>query len=251
MSYDAIINPIPGRNSPKLGRTAIMAAAETDYRALIGKAAGAKQEKLSLMMSRVCLLGKKGVGTAVVGPIVGAPYAVILLENLIAWGVRKVIFFGWCGSLAPEVKIGDILLPTSAYIDEGTSPHYNGHRQTMVGPDNSLMLTVSRIMTEEQIHFHQGKVWTTDAVFRETPEKVLDYQKKGALGVEMETSALFTVGRFRGIAVGAVLVVSDELFSLKWHTGFKDTRFLEARRKVRGVLPRICDFLLQGSNAGD
>ena len=62
---------------------------------------------------------------SITGPFIGAPYAAMLLETLIAWGARRIIFLGWCGAVAEEVKIGDIILPTAALIDEGTSGHYS------------------------------------------------------------------------------------------------------------------------------
>jgi len=52
----------------------------------------------------------------VVGPFVGAPYAAMLLETLIAWDVEKIIFFGWCGAISHDVKIGDIIIPTHRSI---------------------------------------------------------------------------------------------------------------------------------------
>ncbi len=58
------------------------------------------------------------------GPAVGAPMAVLTLEKLIALGARRIIVYGWCGSLRETLRTGDILLPTWARSDEGTSAHY-------------------------------------------------------------------------------------------------------------------------------
>ena len=75
--------------------------------------------------------------------------------------------------------------------------------------------------------------------YRETPSKVKYFQGKDALGVEMETSALFTVGSFRNVEVGGILVVSDELSTYKWKTGFSDNRFKESRRAAHKIISRI------------
>jgi purine-nucleoside phosphorylase len=57
----------------------------------------------------------------------------------------------------------------------------------------------------------------------------------------METSALFTVSRFRGADLAVVLVVSDNLSGLKWIHGFGDPAFLESRKKViKSTLTAIC-----------
>ena len=67
-------------------------------------------------------------------------------------------------------------------------------------------------------------------MYRETPSKVRAYRDQGILAVEMEMSALMTVGIYRSVRVAGLLVVSDELFDLKWRAGFKDPGFRESRR---------------------
>jgi uridine phosphorylase len=175
-----------------------------------------------------------------VGPIIGAPYAVMLFETLIAWGARSFIFFGWCGAISPDVKIGDILIPTSAVVDEGTSIHYLQPRESVVHPSPATTGLIKTILSDRDIAFHEGRIWSTDAIFRETPDKVSHYQSSGVVAVEMELSALFSVGRFRNVDVGGILVVSDELSTLKWHPGFKDERFKQGRKSACEVIRQIC-----------
>lgn len=177
---------------------------------------------------------------SVVGPIVGAPYAVMLLETLIAWGARSFIFFGWCGAISPDVKIGDILIPTSAVVGEGTSIHYGQSQDSVVRPSPATNDTIRTVLHDRDVAFHEGRIWSTDAVFRETPNKVRHYQSTGAVAVEMELSALFSVGRFRHVDVGGIVVVSDELSTLKWHPGFKDERFQQGRQSVCEVIRQVC-----------
>jgi hypothetical protein len=83
-------------------------------------------------------------------------------------------------------------------------------------------------------------VWTTDAPYRETPDQVRAYQERGALAVEMECSALFTLGAFRSAAVASLLVVSDELSSPTWRPGFKDPRFSLGRESACEAIGRLC-----------
>lgn len=80
--------------------------------------------------------------------------------------------------------------------------------------------------------FQEGDIWSTDAIFRETREQVSRYQEQGILAVEMELSALFTVGRFHGIDIAGILVVSDELSTLQWQPGFRDERFKQSRETI-------------------
>jgi purine-nucleoside phosphorylase len=88
---------------------------------------------------------------------------------------------------------------------------------------------------------HEGLVWSTDAPYRETLGKVMAYQAQGVLGVDMETSALFTLAAYRRIDLAVALVVSDDLSLLKWVHGFRDPRFSEARQlAVAKTLEVIC-----------
>jgi len=93
------------------------------------------------------------------------------------------------------------------------------------------------------VAFHSGKVWTTDAIYRETEAKVLAYGSQGMLAVEMEMSALFTVARFRGVALAGLLIVSDELFTLTWRHGLRDNRFQHSRQQaVTAALDALIEF---------
>jgi purine-nucleoside phosphorylase len=106
-----------------------------------------------------------------------------------------------------------------------------------------LMRQVAEACTAEGVCARAGAVWTTDAVFRETRDEVTRHQRNGVLAVEMECSALFTVGGFRGIEVAALLVVSDDLSSLTWRPGFKDPRFIRGREMACNVISRLCSSL--------
>ena len=147
---------------------------------------------------------------SLVGPCMGAPVAVMVLEKCIAQGVRNVIFLGFCGSLNPRLRLGDLLVVDSALSEEGTSQHYFPER---FPPLAGLRATsaLEQALKTERMKYQKGQVWTCDAFYRETRDKVRRYGQQGVLGVEMELSALFTVARYRGINLGALAVVTDEL----------------------------------------
>ncbi|MGB5748539.1 MAG: purine-nucleoside phosphorylase, partial [Desulfobacterales bacterium] len=81
-------------------------------------------------------------------------------------------------------------------------------------------------------------------VYRETKEKVDYYQKQGVLAVEMEASALFSVAQFRQVELCAMLVVSDELSSLKWRPGFRDQQFVTGHQTACRMVRESCRQLL-------
>jgi purine-nucleoside phosphorylase len=227
---DAIVNPVKSKNAPDLGLVAVMAATRTDLFLLCELFNFDKDDFYRLMISRLYFDRPRPGGIAVTGPFVGAPYAVMLLETLIAWGVRKIIFIGWCGAVSKKVKIGDIILPTSAVVDEGTSVHYGQKTAGVADASPTLVSMMRQVLKKNQIDFHTGKIWTTDAVYRETRQQVAAHQQDGIMAVEMELSALYSAANFRQVALAGILVVSDELSSLDWRPGFRDERFAEGRR---------------------
>ncbi|MBF0203546.1 MAG: hypothetical protein HQK67_04340 [Desulfamplus sp.] len=89
---------------------------------------------------------------------------------------------------------------------------------------------------ERDIFCKTGKIWTTDAIYRETSKKVAFFRNMGAIAVEMECSALFAVANYRKIDIAAILIVSDELSSSKWKPGFKTAAFKESRKKILNAI---------------
>jgi purine-nucleoside phosphorylase len=242
VDHNAIINPISGKKSPQLGSVALMASTEADLCLLCSQLSLDAGKFQKLFNSRLYIAPGPSRGLSLSGPLIGAPYAVMLLETIIAWGAKKILFLGWCGAISPHTKIGDIIIPTSAIIDEGTSAHYvPGIIESR--PSDELMAKTRRFLRNNGLRYHEGTIWSTDAVYRETPEKVSYFQAKGALAVEMETSALFTVAGFRRMDALAILVVSDELSTSSWQPGFKDSKFKKGRKAACSLIKSLCQIL--------
>lgn len=241
---DAVVNPSRPENSPDIGSLAVLAATRADIFLLGDLLPFNKNEFERLFISRMYFIPHRPEGFSVAGPFVGAPYAVMLLETLIARGARRIIFLGWCGAVSDRAKIGDIILPTSVVIDEGTSKHYGANDSGHLTVSFPLVSRISRTLKKNDIDFHPGAVWSTDAVFRETRQRVAAYQQSGILAVDMETSALCSAANFRGVDLGAILVVSDELSSLTWRPGFKHEKFRHGRKKACSVIKELIFKLL-------
>lgn len=234
-----IIQPTRTPGCPELGPLAVMVSTRVDLKAIQAQTAFVKASR-SPLMSRLFISGDGDHRISVAGPMMGAPYAVALMETLVAWGARTLLFFGWCGAVSPEVNIGDIVVPSGAIVDEGTSLHYGSAMGQVSESSADAVKQIKQILSGQGLSYREGLVWSTDAPFRETPEKVAAARDQGACAVEMETSALFTVGRHRQVSVGAVLTVSDDLSTLTWKPGFKDERFRTARRAVCQGLAEFC-----------
>jgi uridine phosphorylase len=153
----------------------------------------------------------------------------MILEKLIALGARRVLALGWCGSVAPEAHIGDLILPTRAVPGDGTSPHYCGE-DSEVTPHQGLHNLLAKGLEGVEVPWHAGSIRSTDAFFRETWGLIRSCQAQGILGIDLEIAALFAVGCFRGIAVAALLIVSDELFTCTWKAAQGSQSFRRARQ---------------------
>ena len=243
-TYDAIVNPVKSKNAPAIGPVAVMAATEMDLFFLCDLFKYNRDDYRRLFTSRLYAPQSSYVGACLTGPGIGAPYAAMMLETLIAWGARRIIFLGWCGAVSRQAKIGDIIVPTSALVDEGTSRNYAVSDNGQSKPASVLVALIEQVLEDNRVAFHSGKIWTTDAVYRETQAKVENHQAQGVMAVEMEVSALFSVAQFRQVELGAMLVVSDELSSLKWRPGFRDQRFVTGHQTACRMVRESCRQLL-------
>lgn len=237
----AVINPRRGKSEEPVAPRLLMTFTRPDYQDVCRLAAAPGRER-HIIDCPVREVGWQDKAITVAGPAPGAPYAVMVLEKLIALGAQTVIALGWCGSLRSEVKIGDLIIPESACSEEGTSGHYPVGESEPQPADALSQVLRSKLMSTGAV-FHPGKVWTTDAIYRETEAKVQAYGAQGMLAVEMEMSALFTVARFRGVALAGLLIVSDELFTLTWRHGLRDNYF-RCNRKLaaRAALDTLVEF---------
>lgn len=152
-------------------------------------------------------------------PGFGAPAAAMLLEELIAYGIKKFVNIGTAGGLQDNLKVGDIVICDRAIRDEGTSYHYlPDDLYSYACPDLTDMLTET--FMKMNIPYFQGISWTTDAPYRETIQELRHYKAEGVMTVEMEASALFAVGSFRKVHVSSAFTISDLIKEDGWHQGY-------------------------------
>jgi uridine phosphorylase len=208
----------------------VLVSTRPDFQ-LLSRLLGAKQPPRRIWECGVRSGSWAARPVAVAGPVLGAPYAAMVLEKLIALGAKAVIILGWCGSLQPDLPVGSLVLPAAALGGDGVSPHYHPETGDLL-PHDSLRGALERLLSSvspDGIPWRAGQVLTTDAYYRETAELVRHYQNLGVLAVDMELAALFAVGRFRGVPVAGLLAVSDELFGLSWRPGHRSPRLRQAR----------------------
>jgi len=172
----------------------------------------------------------EGRRVALFHPGVGAPLAAGFLEEVIARGSRKFVACGGCGVLDHTIAVGHLLVPDSAVRDEGTSYHYLPAGR-VVEPTPAALAAVEKVLQRRQVEYLRARTWTTDALYRETPEKAALRRQEGCLMVEMEAAAFFAVARFREVEFAQILYGGDAVI----HTGW-DHRDWISRTEIREQL---------------
>ncbi len=144
---------------------------------------------------------------------IGAPSASIVIEELIMLGAKIIVRLGTCGSLKAEVKLGDTVIPTvAAHYPGGLYYQYIGETAcTPAAPSFDVLKALVDEASSRGAKFHLGPIVSSDAFYAEDPGFVKRWGERGVLAVEMECSALFTLGHMRGVKTGAILVVSNNL----------------------------------------
>lgn len=129
----------------------------------------------------------------------------MLLENLIAAGVRECLVFGWAGALRPDVPLGGLFAIKEAFSAEGTSRFYlpqGVFSPTLSDGLKGLLYGLS---------LPWGRTVSIDAPYRETVSFCEEWAPRVEM-VDMEVSALYAVARFRDIKILALLVISDLVY---------------------------------------
>lgn len=150
---------------------------------------------------------------------IGAPAAVLALEPLILSGAESIMILGFCGGLVKRCKIGDAVVVIRATSDEGTSRHYIPQKRWFFSSEAMIQENENRLKSRKMPYAKVSLV-STDAPYMETVEWMNKYLKRGAECVDMEASAVFALASYYGIEAGALMIVSDELWSGRWKSGF-------------------------------
>ena len=235
-----LVRPVVSSRTPEIGESgAIIAGVQPDLDRLRNDLGLGGVRGFPVASSRL-FPGLAETDGALAGPVLGAPHAAMLLECLIAWGARRLIFWGWCGAVSGELDIGDVLMPDAAISDEGTSWHYApAGAGDMIQRPNPADAALVDALTAEGVSVNRRPVWSTDAIFRETPAKIAHFRDLGAIAVDMETSAMFAICRMLGVSLTVLLVVSDSVAGNEWVRGFRHPRFLERREVVSRCLAQL------------
>ncbi len=238
---DCILNPSRLTQEVIISKPALLFVNPGDTRSITSLARKLKAQQHPLFNSNLFEIPEYN-SIFWAGPALGSPAAVIVLEKLIALGCRNIIVYGWCGSLVPQLCMQDIFLPTWSISEEGTSKHYPLEKPAASDP--TIRKQLREFLQKKGYPVKEGPIWTTDAPYRETRNKIETYGQQGVMAADMEFSALCTVASFRGITLTSAMLVSDELYHEKWHSVFTHKSFHKKSRKVFACLSEFASSII-------
>ena len=169
-----------------------------------------------------------------------APDTAITTEILCGAGAQSLIRVGSCGSLQEHIQIGDLVIVTGALRGDGTSRYYVAENFSTIA-DAGIVAALSKAADALNVRYHLGWIFTTDALFQETPQLIEQLRQQNISSIDMVTSTFLTIAQVRGKKAGAVLAVSDECLHGKF--GFRDSAFFNAEQKTIEVARQALQYL--------
>lgn len=154
----------------------------------------------------------KGKRVSVMGSGMGQPTLAIYVNELINdYGVKTLIRVGTCGGIQPYLRVGDLVLAMTASTDS------NMNRVRFKGLDFApaaswdLLLKAYQAAQAREIKVYVGGMFAADSFYNPDPEWWKLWASYGALVVEMESSALYTLAAQHGVDALSILTVSDNV----------------------------------------
>lgn len=169
----AIINPWDVIQAlPDFPKTAVTCFARGTFARILAEFPHREIAKTSVANLEIPIyeLNFQGQKIAFFNSYVGASGCVAILEDIIAMGAENILVFGTCGVLDSSIKETSIIIPTSAIRDEGTSYHY-APPTSEIALNHTYRKQFKQFLDAQNISYTEGKVWTTDGIYRETHQK--------------------------------------------------------------------------------
>jgi uridine phosphorylase len=182
-----------------------------------------------------------GLPIGVVGCAVGAPFAVLVAEQLFVSGCEFLVSITSAGQIAPVGPTPYFVLIDRALRDEGTSYHYL--------PPSIFAEAASELadrafagLASLPIAIHRGTSWTTDAPYRETEDAIAAAHAEGVLAVEMEAAALYAFARARDRPVLCFAHVTNQMARIEGDFEKGEADGTRTSIEVIAASARTCGF---------
>lgn len=179
---------------------------------------------------RVMTGSRDGVRLTAASTGVGAPSTAILLEELVKLGAHTFLRIGNSGGLAPDLRVGDLVVSTGAVRDDGTSRSYVLPEYPALA-DHELVGALLAAAARRDARCRAGITWSLDAFYMrnavatadggmagmsvggywpaENARRLEDMRAARVQNMEMEAGVLLTLAGLFGVRAGCICVVSD------------------------------------------
>jgi len=142
----------------------------------------------------------------------GIPSCSIYATELIKdYGVKALIRVGSCGVLAPDLKLGDVIVAMGASTDSKVNRVRFLDHDFAALADYPMLVAAVEAARRLGIPVRVGGVFSSDLFYTPQPEVFDAAEKLGILGVEMETAGLYGVAAEYGARALSLLSVSDHI----------------------------------------
>lgn len=194
------------------------------------------------------LLGEK---VTVISTGIGGPSAAIAMEEMVQLGATDFIRVGTCGGMNINVKAGDLVVPTGAIRNEGTSKEYAPIEYPAV-PDFELTQKLVNACKNMNLSYHCGVVQCKDSFYgqhnparmpvsHDLLNKWEAWKRLGVLASEMESAALFTVAATLNVRCAAI-------FNVVWNQerkllGYNEERCTSTEKAIKVAVEVIKDII--------
>ena len=130
----------------------------------------------------------------IVGCAVGAPFAVLVAEQLFVSGCHFLVSMTSAGQIVSKGPPPYFIVIDRALRDEGTSYHYLPPAD-FAEAEERLVEAAMKAFAGVPLPIYRGASWTTDAPFRETAAAIERCRARNILAVEMEAAALYAFAK--------------------------------------------------------
>ncbi|GGA27935.1 purine-nucleoside phosphorylase [Paenibacillus physcomitrellae] len=156
----------------------------------------------------------QGKRVSVQGTGMGTPSIAIYVNELIReYGVKNLIRVGTCGGMQEHVHVRDVILAQAACTDSSMNRHVFGGYDFAPIASFELLKSAYERGVEKGLNMHVGNIFSSDMFYRDDTSVTQLLMKYGVLGVEMETTALYTLAAKYGVNALTILTVSDHLLT--------------------------------------
>jgi len=156
----------------------------------------------------------RGKRISVQGTGMGIPSISIYVNELIQeYGVKNLVRVGTCGAMQESVHVREVILAQAVCTDSSVNRHVFANYDFSPIASFKLLKAAYDRGVAKGLKLHVGNVFTSDTFYRDDKSVVQKLMEHGVLGVEMETTALYTFAAKYGVNALTILTVSDHLLT--------------------------------------